>query len=67
MVYRFPPLIKNHVCRVVAVDQDRDIQAAGERAGGGERVVDDPGRDFQRIGPELQIKNRGYRHGGVAP
>jgi hypothetical protein len=62
MLDRFPLLIQDHVCRVVAVDQDRDIQAAGERAGIGERRVDYLVRSLQRVGLELQIENCGYRH-----
>jgi hypothetical protein len=44
---RVPRLEKDHVGRVAAVDQHRDAPAAGERAGGGERVVDDLVRGLQ--------------------
>src|SRR5215469_831151 len=63
MLDRFPGLIQDHVCRVVAVDQDSDVHAAGERAGVCKRRVDDLVRGCQRVGLELQIENCGYRHG----
>ena len=44
---RFPGLIDDHVRRVIAVDQDRGAQGAGERAGAGERRVDYRVRGFQ--------------------
>jgi TetR/AcrR family transcriptional repressor of mexJK operon len=61
--HRLPLLVDDDVGRIGAVDENRDGQAAGTGAGGGQRLVDDLVRGFQRAGLELQVENCGYRHG----